>query len=143
MYTLSERIKLGLLCLLLLILLGITAFSAANTFQAVKSFQRQYTAAKARDISAIRPWMTIHAISHFYSVPEDYLYYSLHVDNPVLLHHVTLNEIASRKRQPVDQVIHMIQHPILDYRKKHPGMFTPTPQPGMNHFSLTPGGAIY
>lgn len=122
----SERTKLGLLCLLLLLMLGILALTAVNTFQAVRSFQQQNTALEAGDVRTIHDWMTIHVISHIYHVPENYLYNSLHIDNPGLLRHATLNEIADRKQQPVDQVIRTIQHAILVYRKEHSHFLTPT-----------------
>jgi hypothetical protein len=133
----SERVKLSFLCLLLLLMLGILALTAVNTLQAVRSFQQQYSAINAGDVSTIHPWMTIHAVSRIYHVPEDYLYSSLHIGSPAVLRHVTLYEIASRKRQPVDQVIRAIQHAILAYRKGHPRFLTPSPAP--KPLSPTPG----
>jgi hypothetical protein len=108
-------------------MLGILAFTTVNTFQAVRSFQQQNSAVKAGDVSTIHPWMTIHVVSHIYNVPEDYLYNSLDVGSPDLLRHATLYQIATRKRQSVDQLIHSIQHAILTYRKAHPHALTPTP----------------
>jgi hypothetical protein len=142
---LSERARLGLLCFLLLLMLGLLTFTTVNTLQAARSFQRQYSAVKASDVSAIRPWMTIHMVSHIYHVPEDYLYHSLNMNNPEPLRHVTLNEIAKRKRQPVDQVIHSIQHAILAYRKIHPHSLTPLPTEHNNlkPLSPTPGRTKY
>src|SRR5437588_11953234 len=106
-------------------MLGVLAFAAFNAFQSVESFQQQYNAVKTGDVDAIRPWMTIHAISHIYHVPEDYLYHSVQAGSPGTLRHVTLYEIANRKRQPVNQVIYTIQYTILAYRKEHPHFFTP------------------
>ncbi len=138
---LSERAKQGFLCLLLLLMLGILALTAVSTFQAVRSFQQQYSAIKAGDVSTIHPWMTIHVISRIYHVPEDYLYRSLHIGTPGSLRHATLYEIANRQRQPVDQVIRTIQRAILAYRKEHPNFLTPTPtlQAAMKPLSPTPG----
>ena len=127
MYGLSERAKLGLLWILLLLVLGFLAFTAASTFQAVRSFQQVYSAFKTGDVSTVHPWMTVHVISHVYHVPEDYLYLSLRIGTPASFRHVTLYEIASRKKQPVNQVVHTIQHAILVYRKQHPHFLTPTP----------------
>ena len=124
---LNERTKLSLLCFLLLLMLAILAFAAFNAFQSVQSFQQQYNDIKTGDVNAIRPWMTIHAISHIYHVPEDYLYRSVHAGSPGILRHVTLYEIANRKRQSEGQVIRTIQHTILAYRKEYPHFFTPTP----------------
>jgi hypothetical protein len=141
LYAPSERAKLGLLCFLLLLMLGFLAFTAVNTVQAVRSFQQQYSAIKTGDVQAIRPWMTIHVISHVCHVPEDYLSRSLKIDN----HHATLYEVAARKRQPVNQLIHTIQHAILAYRKEHPDLLTPTPAQHADRrpLSPTPGRTNY
>ena len=127
MYALSERARLGLLCFLSLLVLGFLAFTTVNTMQAARSFQQQYSAVKTGDVRAIRPWMTIHVVSHIYHVPEDYLYRSLNIGNPLSLRHLTLYDIAKRKHQSVDQVIRSIQHAILAYRKIHPNFLTPAP----------------
>ena len=119
----SERTKLGLLWLLLLLMLGVLAFTTVSTFQAVRSFQKQNSAVKIGDVSTVHPWMTVHVISHVYHVPEDYLCSTLHIGTPSSVRHVTLYEIANRKKQPVDQVVRTVQHAILTYRKEHP---TPT-----------------
>jgi|SRR5581483_8390135 len=120
----SEHTRLGLLSLLLLAALGIAAFALVNTFQAMRSFQQQNNATRAGDVNAIRPWMTMHVISHVYHVPEDYLEHSLNVARSDSLHQATLYEIAAHKHQPVDQLIHAVQKVILIYRKEHPA---PTP----------------
>ena len=138
MYALSERARLGFLCFLLLLMLGILAFTAVNTIQAVRSFQQQYGAIKTGDVSTVHPWMTIRVISHVYHVPEDYLYRSLQISAPGSLRSATLYEIANRQRRPVDQVIRTIQHAILAYRKEHPNFFTPTPARHMYMKPLSP-----
>ena len=145
MYTLRERAKLGLPCLLLLLIMGILVFTAVNTVQAVRNFQQQYSAVRAGDFHAIHPWMTIHMISHIYHVPEDYLYRSLNMDSPASLRHATLNQIANSNRKPIDQLIRTIQHAILAYRKKSPAMPTPTPTPqhSVRHAPPWPGRAKY
>ena len=130
MNTTSERAKIGVLLFSLLLMLGLLAFSAASTFQAVHSFQRQYGAVRTGDVSTIHPWMTLPVVSHIYHVPEDYLYQSLNINNPPRrLHHTTIYEIATQQKQSVDQVIHTIQHAILTYRKDHHSLSTPTPAP--------------
>jgi len=116
-----------MLCFLLLLVLGLLAFAAINTARAARSFQQHYSAIKAGDVQAIRPWMTIHMVSHIYYVPEDYLCHSLNMSNSAPLRHLTLSELAKRKRQPVDQVIHSLQHAILAYRKTHPHFQIPVP----------------
>jgi hypothetical protein len=135
---LSERTKLGLLSFLLLLMLGILGLTAVNTIQAVRSFQQQNSALEAGDVSTVDAWMTIHVISHIYHVPEDYLYRTLDIGSPGMLRHSTLDEIAHRKRQPVDQVIRTVQHAILAYRKEHPHLLTPTPTPHTDKKSHSP-----
>ncbi len=126
---LSERTRLALLSFLQILVLGTLIFTLVNTVQALRSFQQQYHAVKTGDVSAVSPWMTVHVVSQVYSVPESYLCDSLQVGNAHQLRHVTIYEIAKRKRQPVKQVITTIQHAILVYRKRHPGSATPTPIP--------------
>ena len=128
MYVLSERVKLGLLWLLLIFMLGVLTFTAVGTFQAVRSFQKQNSAVKTGDVSAVHPWMTVHVISHVYHVPEVYLCSTLRIGTPSSVRHVTLYEIANRKKQPVDQVVRTVQHAILTYRQEHS---TPTPHTSM------------
>jgi len=128
LYALSERVKLVFLWLLLLLMLGVLAFTAVSTIQAVRTFQKQNSAVKTGDVSAVHPWMTVHVISHVYHVPEDYLCSTLHIGTPSSVRHITLYEIANRKKQPVDQVVRTIQHAILTYRKQHP---TTTPHTSM------------
>ena len=130
LHALSERAKLGLLCLLLLLMLGIVGLTAVDTYQAVRSFQQQNSALEAGDVSTIHPWMTIHAISHIYRVPENYLYRALQFSDPGQLRHTTLSQLAARKRQPVNRLIQTLQHAILAYRKTHHShSITPTPKP--------------
>ena len=117
----SERIKLGILSALLLLVLAFSVFAVVNTFQAVRALQMRNHEVKAGNVSTIRAWMTIPAISHIYHVPEDYVYRSLNVTHPAPNHPVTLYEVANRKQKPVDQVIQTLQHAILLYRKQHPG----------------------
>lgn len=142
----SERVKFGVLCVLLLLALGCVVFTAANTVQAMRELQRQYSGVRAGDVSTVRPWMTIRAISHVYHVPEDYLYRSLDIASDDAFHHATLYEIASRKRRTVDQIIRILQQAISTYRKGHPPhIATPTPRPRSpkEHLSPTPGRTKY
>jgi hypothetical protein len=121
---LSERAKLRLLGLLLLLVLGCLALTTISTVQAVRHFQQHSREVKAGDVSTIGSWMTIRMVSRVYHVPENYLYGSLHISNPRLFRHTTLYQIAHRRRQPVDQIIHTIQCAILAYRRASPGPFT-------------------
>ena len=141
LYALSERARLGFLCILLLVMLGILAFAGLNTIRAVQSFQVQQHAARAGDVSAIRPWMTIRVISHICHVPEAYLYTTLNVKDSGSLHRATLYEIANHKKQPVDQVVRVVQHAILNYRKEHHNLApTPTRRTDIRLRSPTQGG---
>ncbi|HEY6542844.1 MAG TPA: hypothetical protein VIZ18_18010 [Ktedonobacteraceae bacterium] len=115
----GERIKLGLLSLLLLLMLGLVCFAAVSTYESVRNFQRQNSALAAGDVSTIRAWMTIHVVARLYHVPEDYLSQELAVGNPEQIRHFTLNQIASSKKQSVSKLIQTVQHAILDYRKTH------------------------
>jgi hypothetical protein len=120
----SERIKLSVLSALLLLALVISAFTIANTLQAVRNLQLRNHDVKVGNVSTIRAWMTVPTISRIYHVPEDYVYRSLEIASPTSYHHVTLYEIAHRKKQSVDQVIHSLQHAILIYRQQHRGNTT-------------------
>lgn len=115
----GERIKLGLLSLLLLLMLGFVCFTAMSTYNAVRNFQQQNNALKAGDVSTVRPWMTIYVVARLYHVPEDYLSHTLAVGNPDQIRHFTLNQIASTKKQPVSKLIQTVQRAILNYRKTH------------------------
>ena len=115
----GDRIKLGLLSLLLLLMLGFVCFTAVSTYDAVRNFQRQNNALQAGDVSTVRAWMTIHMVARLYHVPEDYLSHTLAVGNPEQIRHFTLNQIAGTKKQPVSKLIQTVQHAILTYRKTH------------------------
>jgi len=128
---LNERGKLVLLCLLLLLTLGLLAFAVMQTVQQVRSFQQRSHAVKAGDVSTVRPWMTVHAVSHIYHVPESYLNQELGVRDPNAVRHVTLNTIAKTSHKPVNTVIQTVQHAIVKYRQAHPHSFTPSPTPSI------------
>jgi hypothetical protein len=139
LYKLSESARFGFLCLLLLLMLVAVAFTASDTIQAMQSLQKQSSAVKAGEVTAIRPWMTVRVVAHLYHVPEDYLYHSLHVDNGPAVRRETLYGIASHERKPVSQIIRTLQYAVLTYRKTHPANLTPAAQPSMKHPSPTPG----
>lgn len=136
----SERAKLGVLCVLLLLAMVFTASTAENTFQSVRNLQLQNNGIRAGDIHTIRAWMTIHAISHIYHVPEDYVYRSLDISSTASFHRATLYEIASHKRQPLNKVIDTIQLAILTYRKRFDSFSMSTQQGSITkHLSPTLG----
>jgi len=115
----GERIRLGLLSLLLLLVLGFVCLTAVSTCEAVRNFQRRNNALQSGDVSTVRAWMTIHIVAHIYDVPEDYLSRTLAVGNPEQIRHFTPNQIASTKKQPVSKLIQTVQYAILNYRKTH------------------------
>jgi hypothetical protein len=121
----NERIKLGILGALLLLVLAFSVFAMVNTFKAVRALQLRNQDVKVGNVTTIRAWMTIPAISRIYHVPEAYMYRSLEINSPASYHHMTLLGIANRKQQPVNQVIHTLQHAILTYRKQHPRITIP------------------
>jgi hypothetical protein len=139
----SERAKLGVLCVLLLLALGFTIVKVVDTFRAVRNLQMQNSGVRSGDVNTIRPWMTTHAISLIYRVPEDYVNSSLDVTSTPVHHHETLYEIASRKRQPVDRVIHTVQRAILIYRKGHRHISTPTHTHLSARKPLSPGRTVH
>ena len=81
----SERVKLSVLSVLLLLALAISAFASANTFQAVRNLQLRNHDVKAGNVSTISAWMTVPTISRIYHVPEDYMYHSLEISSPVFV----------------------------------------------------------
>ena len=129
MRKLDERWSLVLLCLLLLLTLGLLVFATMQTVQQVRSFQEHSHEVKAGDVSTVRPWMTLHAVSHIYHVPESYLNQELGIRDPNAVRHVTLNTIARTSHKPVNAIIQTVQHAIVTYRRTHPSSFTPTPTP--------------
>jgi hypothetical protein len=116
----SRRKQIGLLSILLLLTLLCTVLAAIGAVQSVHNFQQQYNDVRAGNVRGVRPWMTIPVVSHVYHVPEDELCRALSIKKTDPLRRATLYEIASRKRRPVDQVVHTLQHTIQTYRRKHP-----------------------
>jgi hypothetical protein len=116
----SKRVQIGLLSILLLLMLLCTAFAAIDAVQSVHDFQQQYNDVRAENVRALRPWMTIPVVSHMYHVPEDELCGALSLAKTDPLRRATLYEIADRKRRPVDQIVHTLQHTIQIYRHIHP-----------------------
>ena len=126
--TLNKRGKIVLLCLLLLLALGLLAFTAVQTVQQIRSFQQHSRAVKAGDVQTVRSWMTVHAVSHIYHVPENYLYQELDIHDASSMRHATLDTIAKTKHKPVNSVILNVQHAILAYRETHPHSKVAPPQ---------------
>ena len=134
----SERIKIGILSALLLLVLAFSVFAMVNTYKAVQALQLRNHDVRMGNVSTIRSWMTIPAISRIYHVPEDYVYRSLDVTHPAANHTVTLYDIANHKQKPVDQVIQTLQQAILLYRKQHPGSTLAPPAKHSSKKDLSP-----
>ena len=117
LFRLNKSWRIALLCLLLIIALGLLAFTAMQTLAQVRSFQQHSYAVRAGDVSTIRPWMTLHTVSRIYHVPESYLYQELQV--PKTNSRTTINAIAKTKHQSVNVVIQSVQHAVTKYRKTH------------------------
>lgn len=122
-----KRVQIGLLSILLLLMLFCTVFAAIDAVQSVHDFQQQYNDVRAENVRAVRPWMTIPVVSHMYHVPEDELCRTLSIAKADPLRRATLYEIADRKRRPVDQIVHTLQHAIQIYRHTHPHANKSTP----------------
>ncbi len=132
MRSLSKNSRIALLCLLLAVALGLLAFTAVQTVQQIRSFQQHSRAVKAGDVHTIRSWMTIHAVSHIYHVPENYLYQELDIQNSNS--NATLDTIAKTSHKPVTNVIQNVQHAVLKYRKTHPHASSPPQTLNINAF---------
>lgn len=134
----SERIKLGIISALLLLVLAFSVFAMVNTVAAVRALQLRNHDVRMGNVSTIRAWMTIPAISRIYHVPEGYMYRSLDITRPAPYHHVTIYELANRKQKPVNQVIYSVQHAILQYRKQHPSIALPPPAKRSSNRDFSP-----
>jgi len=64
--------------------------------------------------------MTIHYISHVYSVPEEYLAGSLNITTIRPVARVPLRTLAVRYNRSVDGIIRDLQTAIKIYRKQNP-----------------------
>ena len=113
----NARLKLAITALLLCLALALTVFCAVQTVQAFQRFQQERQLVMTADVRAIRPWMTVPYIAHFYRVPESYLDQSLHITNDRIAHDLPLRDLASHVKRSLDSLIQDIQHAILNYRK--------------------------
>lgn len=116
----SLRTKFVLTFVLLLLALFCVAFFAKSTIQTVQNLRRQNAMARSGDVRTVDQWMTVPYIAHTYHVPETYLYGQLHLSSAGMLHHMTLQVLATRNNQPVSHLISEVQQGILAYRKLHP-----------------------
>lgn len=116
----SKCAQTGLLSVLLLLTLLCMVIATINAAQSIHDFQLQYNNARAENVNALRPWMTIPIVSHVYHVPEDNLCKALNIAKTDPLQRATLYEIAAHRQRPVEQVVHTLQYTIQTYRTKHP-----------------------
>jgi len=136
---LNARLKLVVTAILLCLALALTIFCAVQTVQAFQKFQQEHQLAVTGDVRAIRSWMTVPYIAHFYHVPESYLDQSLHITGDRTAHLLPLRDLASRIKRPLDGLIRDIQHAILNYRKHRNGA-VPS-RPGQTHMQRARAGA--
>ena len=113
----NARLKLVITAILLCLALALTVFCAVQTVQAFQRFQQEHQLVMTEDVRAIRPWMTVPYIAHFYHVPESYLDQSLHITGDRPAHVLPLRDLAFRVKRPLDTLILDIQRAILNYRK--------------------------
>jgi hypothetical protein len=71
------------------------------------------------DVSTIQPWMTIHYVSRFYSVPESYLIEHLNITDSRPVSRIPLRTLAVRYNRSIDGFIRDIQTAIKVYRKQN------------------------
>jgi len=114
------RSRLIVTSILLCLALGATIFCAFQTIRAIQRFQLARSLAYQDDVNAIQPWMTIHYISHVYSVPEEYLAGSLNITTIRPVARVPLRTLAVRYNRSVDGIIRDLQTAIKIYRKQNP-----------------------
>ena len=117
MQPLSTRSRLIVTSILLCLALGATVFCAVQTVRAIQRFEQARSLATQGDVNAIEPWMTIHYISHAYSVPESYLIARINISDSRPVSHVPLRTLAVRYNRSVDGIIKEIQIAIKAYRK--------------------------
>ncbi len=135
----NARLKLVITALLLCLALALTIFCAVQTVQAFQRFQQEHQFVVTGDVRAIRPWMTVPYIAHFYHVPENYLDQSLHITDDRAAHLLPLRDLASRVKRPLDSLIRDIQRAILNYREQRKG--TVPDRPGQTGMQRTRAGA--
>ncbi len=113
--------------LLLCIALAGAFFSAAGTIRAYQQFQQEHRRALAADVSTVGDWMTLPYISRTYNIPEACLARTLHVSDPILQRHATLDYIALNEKKPAAYLVRIVQNTILAYRKDHEVCVAPGP----------------
>jgi hypothetical protein len=91
-----------------------------QTIQAIQRFQQARALAAQGDVSTVQPWMSIHYVSRFYSVPENYLIESLNITDSRPVSHVPLRTLAVRYNRSLDGLIRDLQTAIKAYRKQNP-----------------------
>ena len=124
MQLLSTRSRLFVTSILLCLALVATIFCAVQTFHAIQRFQQARTLAAQGDVSTIQPWMTIHYVSRFYSVPESYLIEHLNITDSRSVSRVPLRTLAVRYNRSLNGLIRDLQTAIKAYRKQNPQRFS-------------------
>jgi hypothetical protein len=91
-----------------------------QTIQAIQRFQQARALAAQGDVTTVQPWMTIHYVSRFYSVPESYLIKHLNITDSRPVSRVPLRTLAVRYNRSIDGLIRDLQTAIKAYRKQNP-----------------------
>ena len=120
MQLLSIRWRIFITSILLCLALGATIFCAVQTVQAIQRFQQARALAAQGDVSTIQPWMSIHYVSRFYSVPESYLIEHLNITDSRPVSHLPLRTLAVGYNRSLDGLIRDLQTAIKAYRKQNP-----------------------
>ena len=120
MQPLSTRSRLLVTSILLCLAVAATIFCAVQTMRAIQRFQQARTLAAQGDVSTVQPWMSIHYVSRFYSVPESYLIEHLNITDSRPVSHVPLRTLAVRYNRSLDGLIRDLQTAIKAYRKQNP-----------------------
>ncbi|HEY7414664.1 MAG TPA: hypothetical protein VH593_05695 [Ktedonobacteraceae bacterium] len=132
----QRHVHLLLLVFLSCLALGGTGLAFVASYRAYQLLHWYVLLVQARDVSTIRPWMTLHYIAHVYQVPEGYLVAWLDSKHMPATQHATLQMLADDLHQPVNQLIHSIQSAILAYRQQHGEHFLPSSQGSSGMLSL-------
>ena len=109
MQLLSTRSRLVITSILLCLAVAVTIFCAVQTVGAIQRFQQARSMAAQGDVSTIQPWMTIHYVSRFYSVPESYLFENLNITDSRPVSHIPLRTLAVRYNRSIDGLIRDVQ----------------------------------
>jgi hypothetical protein len=123
----QQRIVIIVICLLCAFIA--IAMITHETYGTLQTVQRSQVQLHRGDVQTIQSWMTLPYVAHQQHVPDTLLYANLHIKQTAENRHLTLEELAEQRKEPVLTLIHQCQTIILNYRKNHP--FKPNSTPVM------------